>query len=323
MAAALIADLYAGLGPLAARIEHIGSTSIPGMAAKDLLDLQVSTTDLDAAAEAFDAPLHDLGFERTRYERDHVPAGRPDRPEQWAKRLWSRKNHPAGDVNLHVRLLGSPNERLALLFRDWFRAHPAAIAAYAGFKQSLAAMSTGIGDYTDAKDWVVDVVIVAAEEWAAATGWQVPEPAIRRLAGRVLVVDAATRVLLLHGFDPARRGEPYWFTVGGGAKPGESLAEAAARELREETGITAAAADLGQPVRHEITEFPFDGRQFIQEQDFYLLRIESADVTADGLEDEEAAVVTGHRWWSIAELESTTESFYPADLPSLLRDLTS
>ncbi len=323
MAAALAADLYARLGPLAARIEHIGSTSIPGMAAKDVLDLQVSTTDLDAAAEAFDAPLHDLGFERTRYERDHVPAGRPDRPEQWAKRLWSRRDHPAGEVNLHVRLCGSPNERLALLFRDWFRAHPAAIAAYAGFKRSLAVMSAGLGDYTDTKDWVVDVVIVAAEEWAAATGWQVPEPLVRRLAGRVLVVDAAARVLLLHGLDPARRSEPYWFTVGGGAKPGESLAEAAARELGEETGITVAAADLGQPIRHEFTEFSFNGRRFLQEQDLYLLRVESAAVSTDGLQDEEAAVVTGHRWWSIAKLESTSETFYPVDLPSLLRDLTT
>ena len=58
----------------------------------------------------------------------------------------------------------------------------------------------------------------------------------------MLVIDADDRVLLLHGFDPARPGEPYWFTIGGGAKPGESLADAAARELLEESGISASAA---------------------------------------------------------------------------------
>ena len=320
-AAALITELYAGLGPHAVLIEHIGSTSIPGMAAKDVLDLQVSTTDLEAAASAFDPMLHDLGFERSRYERDHVPAGRQDDPDLWAKRLWTRKSQPAGDVNLHVRLRGSPNERLALLFRDWFRAHAGAVPAYAGFKQALSAMSTGIGDYADTKDWVVDVVNVAAEEWAAATGWRVPEPPIRRRAGRVIVVNAAAQVLLLHGFDPARPAEPYWITIGGGLNEGETPAEAAARELREESGIRATAAQLGDPVWHELTRFPFDHRDYLQDQDFFLLRVGSPEVTTDGLDEEEATIILGHRWWSVADLESTDEQFYPVELPRLLRDL--
>ncbi len=144
-----------------------------------------------------------------------------------------------------------------------------------------------------------------------------------RRAGRVLVIDGAGRVLLLHGYDPARRDEPYWFTVGGGARPGESLAEAAARELREETGITAAPAELGEPVWHEVAEFSFDGRRFRQEQDFFVLRVGSPEVAAAGMTDEEAAVVDGHRWWTLAELESAAEPFYPASLPALLRGLAS
>jgi GrpB-like predicted nucleotidyltransferase (UPF0157 family) len=181
-AAALIATLTSRLGPLAARIEHIGSTSIPGMAAKDLIDLQVSTPDLAAVEAAFDPPLAELGFTLMPYRRDHVPAGRPDSPDLWVKRLWSRSGHPDGSVNLHVRGIGSPNERLALLFRDWFRAHPEAIPAYGGFKQSLAGLveaasrsgldDDAIGAYSDTKDWVVDVVIAAAEPWADATGWR-------------------------------------------------------------------------------------------------------------------------------------------------------
>jgi len=174
-AATLLATLRDRLGPLAERAEHIGSTSIPGMAAKDILDVQVSVADLDQAAEAFAAPLAALGFESLPYHHDHVPAalvGDPERgdPERWVKRYWRRRG-PAGDVNLHVRRTGSPNERLALLFRDWFRTHPDAVPAYASFKRELAAAVPDVDIYTDVKDPVVDLVIVTAGEWAAAVGW--------------------------------------------------------------------------------------------------------------------------------------------------------
>ncbi len=144
---------------------------------------------------------------------------------------------------------------------------------------------------------------------------------VPRRAGRVLVVDELGRVLLLHGHDPAAPAERYWFTVGGGAKPGENLAEAAARELREETGIVAAPAALGEPIWREIAEFSFEGTRYRQEQDFFLLRVASPQVSAGHLDDEEGAVVDGHRWWTTAELEGTAESFYPAALPRLLREL--
>jgi dephospho-CoA kinase len=171
-AASLIATLRNQLGARAARIEHIGSTAIPGMAAKDVLDLQISVTSLEDTALEFDQPLGSLGFRRTPYEQDHVPAGRPDDGREWVKRLWARRDHPGGDVNLHVRLVGSPNERLALLFRDWFRTHPEATPAYATFKRSLAAAVPDIAAYTDIKDPVVDLVITVADTWAADTGWQ-------------------------------------------------------------------------------------------------------------------------------------------------------
>jgi GrpB-like predicted nucleotidyltransferase (UPF0157 family) len=171
-AASLIATLRDQLGARAGRIEHIGSTAIPGMAAKDVLDLQISVTSLEDAAREFGRPLGSLGFRRTPYERDHVPAGWQDDGERWVKRLWARREHPAGDVNLHVRLAGSPNERLALLFRDWFRAHPEAVPAYAAFKRSLAAAASDIATYSGVKDPVVDLVVSVAETWATGTGWQ-------------------------------------------------------------------------------------------------------------------------------------------------------
>ena len=144
---------------------------------------------------------------------------------------------------------------------------------------------------------------------------------MQRQAGRVLVIDGGGRLLLLHGFDPARPDQSYWFTVGGGAEPGESLAQAAARELREEAGLAAQPADLGDPVWHEVAEFSFQGTSYRQEQDFFLLRVSSPEIRADGLDDEEAAVIDGHRWWTPAELEATTEPYYPAGLPALLRSL--
>ncbi|MFB7635346.1 inositol monophosphatase family protein [Streptomyces sp. NPDC056149] len=170
--AALTEGLRALLGPLALRAEHIGSTSVPGMAAKPVFDLQVSVADLAEAAVAFDGPLAGAGFEPAPHLRDHVPAGRADAPERWAKRFWSRRGGPGPDVNLHVRRAGSPNERLALLFRDWFRAHPEAVPAYARFKRELAHRVPELGAYADVKDPVVDLVIEVAEPWAAATGWR-------------------------------------------------------------------------------------------------------------------------------------------------------
>jgi GrpB-like predicted nucleotidyltransferase (UPF0157 family) len=168
--------LLINLGDAAIRIEHIGSTSIPSMPAKDVLDLQVSVLDLDIAAQAFDGPLQALGYERSPHEIDHVPAGTDDEPGNWAKRLWLLRGGAPPDVNLHVRRAGSPNERLALLFRDWFRAHPVAIPAYGRFKQALAAALDNIDDYSDVKDPVVDLVVSVAESWAVGAGWQPGPP---------------------------------------------------------------------------------------------------------------------------------------------------
>jgi GrpB-like predicted nucleotidyltransferase (UPF0157 family) len=168
---ALIAALTRSLGEPARRVDHIGSTAIPGMAAKDVLDIQVSVDDLDRAGETFDAPLRSLGFEPGPYGRDHVPAGCLHEPNLWAKRYWSRREHSDGDVNLHVRRTGSPNERLALLFRDWFRAHTSAVPAYAAFKRALADAVPDSRVYSEVKDPVVDLVITVAETWAKHTSW--------------------------------------------------------------------------------------------------------------------------------------------------------
>ena len=145
---------------------------------------------------------------------------------------------------------------------------------------------------------------------------------VERRAGRVLLVDSAGRVLLLHGGDPARPGHRWWFTPGGGLEEGETPAEAAARELFEETGLLAGAGDLGGSVRHEVSEFSYNGRPYRQDQHFFLLRVPGWQVDTAGMDEQERLTITEHRWWSVAEIEASSEEIFPRDLAVLLRQVT-
>ncbi|MFY1633323.1 NUDIX hydrolase [Solwaraspora sp. WMMB335] len=142
-----------------------------------------------------------------------------------------------------------------------------------------------------------------------------------RRGARILLVDSADRVLLLHGRDPARPGHRYWFTPGGGLLPGESAAAGAARELAEETGLRITPTELGTAVWQETVEFPFGGRRYRQEQQFFLLRVPAWQVDTSGFDQLERETIDGHRWWPVAELAVTRQRYYPADLPALLHRL--
>lgn len=158
------------LGERALRVDHIGSTSVPGLAAKDVIDVQVSVACFDQAlVDAFSSIGYAL---HEGIQGDHLPPGWQGSESEWEKLFF---NCPPGQrrTNMHVRILGRANQRYALLFRDYLRAHPAAAAGYEALKRKLAAYA---GDdrpaYVDIKDPVCDIIMAAAEEWAAATGWQ-------------------------------------------------------------------------------------------------------------------------------------------------------
>jgi 8-oxo-dGTP pyrophosphatase MutT (NUDIX family) len=153
-----------------------------------------------------------------------------------------------------------------------------------------------------------------------ASGVTATEP-IPRQAGRVLVIDPAGRVLLLENFDPAEPENRYWVTIGGGLDDGEEAVHAAVRELREETGITAAIHELTGPVWHRSTVFSFDGTRYQQEEDYFVLRVGEVQVSFAHLDPAERRFTTRYRWWSREDLAIAADPFYPSELPELLRRL--
>ena len=113
---------------MALRIDHIGSTSVPGLPAKDIIDVQVSVSQLDAA---LDAAFLSIGYTVfPGITSDHQPPDFVGPDSEWVKRYF---RPPAGQrpTHMHVRILGRANQRYALLFRDYLRSHPAVAAGYA------------------------------------------------------------------------------------------------------------------------------------------------------------------------------------------------
>jgi len=137
-------------------------------------------------------------------------------------------------------------------------------------------------------------------------------PTVRH-AARVLVIDNDGCVLLFRGFDPARpEAGDWWFTPGGGIDGDESVADAARRELYEETGL--AIDDLGPELFESRIIFEFEGKEFDQFERFFCVRTPRFDLTHAGFEPHERRSVLEHRWWSGPELAATAETIYPQDL---------
>jgi GrpB-like predicted nucleotidyltransferase (UPF0157 family) len=158
----LRAPIAAALGDLAVTIHHVGSTAVPGLAAKPVIDLDAvnrAEADLPAAI----GQLARLGYV---YEGDKGIPGR-------AAFTWPQR---AVRHHLYVCALGGAEYRRHLLFRDYLRAHPDTAAAYGALKRELAARYRSQRDaYSEAKGPFVRAAMAGAEEWARGTGWTVPE----------------------------------------------------------------------------------------------------------------------------------------------------
>jgi dephospho-CoA kinase len=170
-AARLVARLAHALTPRAVRIDHVGSTSVPNLPAKDVIDLQIGVASLrDADESGFVADLTERGFVRlTEIRADSAQTPDGD-PSQWAKRLHASMD-PGRAANVHIREIGSPGWRFALQFRDWLRANPDARHRYASLKRALAAGAPNAGEYAEAKEpWFADAYPQVVD-WARRTGW--------------------------------------------------------------------------------------------------------------------------------------------------------
>ena len=143
-----------------------------------------------------------------------------------------------------------------------------------------------------------------------------------RVSARVVLLDEDGRVLLLRGSDPARAGSRrWWFTVGGAVEPGEHLADAAARELFEETGLSVAAAELVGPVWRRDAIIDFNGAVMRSEEYFFVHRTRGFEPSTAGHNALERRYIHGFRWCDetmIAELAAGGESVYPLQLGELL-----
>ena len=145
-------------------------------------------------------------------------------------------------------------------------------------------------------------------------------PALRlRRAARIIVLDPEGRALMFRFDVPGRA--PFWVTAGGECDPGESFADAARRELLEETGIT---ADPGPQIARMTPEFvTVEGEPVQADERFFLLRVSEARIDTAGHTALEQKLMTQHRWFTLDELESWHEAVYPVNLADMIRSQTA
>ncbi|MFD0021993.1 NUDIX hydrolase [Streptomyces sp. NPDC058382] len=138
----------------------------------------------------------------------------------------------------------------------------------------------------------------------------------KRWTSRVLLIDEHDRLLLLCGRDPRRVGARWWFTVGGGVEDGEDYVRAVVREVREETAFELPPARLGPVVWTRQTLFGVDGRRYDQYEEYRPARVTAEEVAGMRVETDEA--VYGHRWWTVDELRTTSQTVRPRRMGRLL-----
>src|SRR5262252_5040550 len=151
---------------------------------------------------------------------------------------------------------------------------------------------------------------------------QLPEPGderrlMTRYAGRVVLLDPDNRVLLMR-YDDGLPNGVHWSTPGGGLNPGEDYATGAARELAEETGWHDIV--LGGEIHRRTHVMEHDHVLLRQVERFYVARTDLPNREITGVDAMHASDgIAAWRWWTLAELDSTTEAIWPRELASLVR----
>lgn len=157
-------------------VDHIGSTAVPGLEAKDVLDLQIRVRSL-MAADSLAPALAAAGFPPLPGSWADTPKASDPDPAHWGKRLHGTSD-PGRPANVHVRVDGSPGARYALAFRDWLRGDASAREAYLVQKRGMAslhAVDDGTAGYALGKEpWFTEVAEPAVEAWVRENGWKAP-----------------------------------------------------------------------------------------------------------------------------------------------------
>ncbi|WP_255465426.1 NUDIX hydrolase [Frigoribacterium sp. NBH87] len=142
---------------------------------------------------------------------------------------------------------------------------------------------------------------------------------IVRPTSRLLVLDEHDRLLLMMTKAPDTSGAARWITPGGGVDPGESHEEAAVRELHEETGQV--VAEVGPVVRVDDFDVPWDAADHTHgHAEFFVVRLPHFEVVDDDWTDDERVDILESRWFSLDELESTTDPVEPVDLAATVAE---
>jgi GrpB-like predicted nucleotidyltransferase (UPF0157 family) len=159
------------VGQTAIRIDHIGSTAVPSLASKDVIDIQISIRDLDDAAGVTN-PLTASGFRQGgvfQYDVFHANAERD--PE--LRKIFMREPEGERRTHLHIRELGRFNQRFALLFRDYLRSSATICAEYELLKRRAAQLfPESIEGYLSLKDPVEHIIYEAGSLWAEKVQWK-------------------------------------------------------------------------------------------------------------------------------------------------------
>ena len=152
-------SLWQELGNTALRIDHIGSTSVPGLDAKPVIDIQISVGSFEPL-DAYRIPLERLGY--------IFRAENPDRSKRYFREPPSQRR-----THIHVRQAGSWAEQIGLLFRDYLRTHPQDARRYAELKYRLAEQfGYDREGYTEAKEPFIWEILRQANRWSQETGWE-------------------------------------------------------------------------------------------------------------------------------------------------------